>query len=113
MDNVGDEADFMALLHAELEAGRNNLRQNRANLQRLLAKYAKQMARLKRKSPGENLVSRVWQQKIAERNAMLADVELHLTNSARALEILKDYEAVQEAGAGGGPTPFTLSFTMG
>jgi len=93
MDQVGAEHDFVAHLDRELAGGCTQLTQQRGQLQGMITKYEKQMARIRRKSAGENLVTRIWQQKIGERQAKLQECEHKLKCAARAREILADYES--------------------
>jgi DnaJ-class molecular chaperone len=97
-DQVDDDFNFVGALHENLSANRRNIANSEPKLRSMLRKAERQKTKIRRKKKdsGENLLTRVFDQKIAQIKAKIADIPNALVLADAALKILTEYEYAGE-----------------
>ena len=98
--NSGPESfDFLQPLRVQLQENKRTIQAGKAKLEREMRKTEKQRKCVRRKAakdgkPAENLLDRLFQQKIDQCTKQIAAIPEALKIADKAIEILKDYETV-------------------
>lgn len=92
-EQVADEdADLVAVVTENLRINRNTIKNKGPGFLRKIRKLEAQAKRIRRKTDGDNLLTMVFDQRIAALKEKLREIEEGLATADKALEIIAEYE---------------------
>lgn len=92
-----DGFDFVDAIVQNLRNNRDTIHRKKPQIERALRKAEKHRKCIRRKTDGENLLDRAFQQQIEALTQQMIDLPKAVAICDRALEIMKDYESAAQA----------------